>query len=99
MNLQEIAMDLIRAVDESRPDHEHDLNLQAICVGEEAGELLGAYRRWSGQARRKGTLAELEDEVADVLIVTSVFAERAGILIEDAVAAKLEKIYSRGWKE
>lgn len=98
-DLQQIARDLVSALDESRPDYEHSLNLQAICVAEEAGEVLGAYRRWSGQARRGGTKAELEDEIADLLIVTAVFAERAEIIISKAVSAKLEKIYSRGWKE
>ncbi len=75
------------------------LDVQALCVAEEAGELVGAYRRWAGKARRTGTRRELEDEVADVLIVTACFAERAGIDIDAAVAAKLAVIYSRGWRE
>jgi NTP pyrophosphatase (non-canonical NTP hydrolase) len=73
--------------------------VQALCVAEEAGELVGAYRRWAGKARRTGTRRELEDEVADVLIVTACFAERAGIDLDAAVAAKLTVIYSRGWRE
>jgi NTP pyrophosphatase (non-canonical NTP hydrolase) len=75
------------------------LDVQALCVAEEAGELVGAYRRWAGKARRTGTRRELEDEVADVLIVTAVFAERAGIDLDAAIAAKLTVIYSRGWRE
>jgi NTP pyrophosphatase (non-canonical NTP hydrolase) len=78
---------------------ENMLDVQALCVAEEAGELVGAYRRWAGKARRSGTLAELTDEVADLLIVTAVFAERAGIDLDAAVAGKLEKIYARGWRE
>jgi len=77
----------------------NQLDVQALCVAEEAGELVGAYRRWSGKARRTGTLRELEDEVADVLVVTAVFAERAGIDIDAAIARKLAVIYSRGWRE
>jgi NTP pyrophosphatase (non-canonical NTP hydrolase) len=77
----------------------NQLDLQALCVAEEAGELVGAYRRWAGQARRTGTRRQLEDEVADVLIVTAVFAERAGIDLYAAIAAKLAVIYSRGWRE
>jgi NTP pyrophosphatase (non-canonical NTP hydrolase) len=77
----------------------NQLDVQALCVAEEAGELVGAYRRWAGKARRTGTLADLEDEVADVLIVTAVFAERAGISIDAAVARKVTRIYSRGWRE
>ena len=75
------------------------LDVQALCVAEEAGELVGAYRRWAGKARRTGTRRELEDEIADVLIVTAVFAERAGIDLDAAIAAKLAVIYSRGWRE
>lgn len=75
------------------------LDLQALCVAEEAGELVGAYRRWAGKARRLGSKAALADEVADMLIVTAVFAHVAGIDIEEAVAAKAARIYSRGWRE
>jgi NTP pyrophosphatase (non-canonical NTP hydrolase) len=75
------------------------LDVQALCVAEEAGELVGAYRRWAGKARRTGTRRELEDEVADVLIVTAVFAERAGINLSQAISRKLAVIYSRGWRQ
>lgn len=75
------------------------LDVQALCVAEEAGELVGAYRRYAGKARRTGTRRELEDEIADVLIVTAVFAERAGIDINAALIAKLTVIYNRGWRQ
>ena len=75
------------------------LDVQALCVAEEAGELVGAYRRWAGKARRTGTRRELEDEIADVLITTAVFAERAGIDLNTAVARKLAVIYARGWQQ
>ena len=75
------------------------LDVQALCVAEEAGELVGAYRRWAGKARRTGTRRELEDEIADVLIVTACFAERAGIDLHAAIAAKLAVIYTRGWRQ
>ena len=52
-----------------------------------------------GKARRTGTRRDLEDEIADVLIVTACFAERAGIDLNAAIAAKLTVIYSRGWRE
>ena len=77
----------------------NQLDVQALCVAEEAGELVGAYRRWAGKARRTGTRRDLEDEIADVLIVTACFAERAGIDLNDAIARKLTVIYSRGWRE
>ena len=74
-------------------------DLQALGVAEEAGELVGAYRRWSGRARRKGSFEDMAQEVADVIIVTAIFAQRVGIDLEKAVADKLTVIYSRGWKE
>jgi len=77
----------------------NQLDVQALCVAEEAGELIGAYRRWAGKARRTGTRRELEDEIADVLIVTAVFAERAGIDLDQAIAAKLAVICTRGWRQ
>ena len=73
----------------------NQLDVQALCVAEEAGELVGAYRRYAGKARRTGTRAELEDEIADVLIVTAVFAERAGIDINDALTRKLPRTAAR----
>ena len=75
------------------------LDVQALCVAEEAGELVGAYRRYAGKARRTGTRRELEDEIADVLITTACFAERAGIDLDAAIATKLAVIYSRGWQQ
>jgi len=99
VNLQQIAQDLNRVLDEQVPEQGHGLDQKAMCIAEEAGELVGAYRRWSGQARRAGTKQELAAEVADLIICTSSFAERAGIDISEAVSAKLEKIYSRGWKQ
>jgi NTP pyrophosphatase (non-canonical NTP hydrolase) len=77
----------------------NQLDVQALCVAEEAGELVGAYRRWAGKARRTGTRRDLEDEIADVLIVTAMFAERAGIDLNAAITAKLAVIYSRGWRQ
>jgi NTP pyrophosphatase (non-canonical NTP hydrolase) len=81
-----------------RITEENQLDVQALCVAEEAGELVGAYRRWAGKARRPGTFEEMCLEVADVLIVTGVFAIRAGIDIDAALSGKLEIIYSRGWQ-
>ncbi|WP_026415621.1 MazG-like family protein [Actinomadura oligospora] len=47
---------------------------QALALAEEAGEFLAAYRRWSGRARRTGTLNDVAAELADVLITTYVTA-------------------------
>ena len=101
-DLREIGRDLrARLYANRRPaiTDANQLDVQALCVAEEAGELVGAYRRWAGKARRTGTRRDLEDEIADVLITTAVFAERAGIDINEVIARKLAVIYSRGWRE
>jgi NTP pyrophosphatase (non-canonical NTP hydrolase) len=100
--LQALAAKLQRDLAANRRDAMNDdnaLDIQALCVAEEAGEVVGAYRRYSGKARRSGTLQEVADEIADVLIVTAIFAVMLHIDINDAVQWKLRKIYSRGWME
>ena len=102
MDLRQIACHLearLRANRRPAITDANQLDVQALCVAEEAGELVGAYRRWAGKARRTGTRRDLEDEVADMLIVTACFAERAGIDLNAAITAKLTVIYSRGWRE
>lgn len=102
MDLQKIAGDLQVALAANRREAISDnnaLDVQALCFAEEAGELVGAYRRYAGKARRSGTLGEVEGELADVLITASILAVLLGIDIEGAVDNKLKVIYSRGWKQ
>jgi NTP pyrophosphatase (non-canonical NTP hydrolase) len=102
IHLDTIARELQAKLLEVRPAEITDNNAadtQALCVAEEAGELIGAYRRWTGRARRNGMLDEVRAEVADVLITTAIFAEMLGIDLEEAIQRKLGVIYSRGWKE
>jgi NTP pyrophosphatase (non-canonical NTP hydrolase) len=72
------------------------LNVQMLCLAEEAGEVIQAYRRASGQARQPGGWAEVAAELADVVIVAHVTAELAGIDLAGAVTAKLTAIAERG---
>ncbi|MFR9753868.1 hypothetical protein ACL02S_22905 [Nocardia sp. 004] len=58
---------------------------QVLALAEEVGELTGAYRRWSGQARRRGKFADVEAELADVVIVAWVTATELGIVLPDTV--------------
>lgn len=51
---------------------------QALALVEEAGELTGAYRRWTGRARRTGTAKEFHLELADVVITSYVTAAELG---------------------
>jgi NTP pyrophosphatase (non-canonical NTP hydrolase) len=72
---------------------------QTLAVAEEAGEFVGAMRRWQGMARRSGTEEEAQAELADVIISVYAMADVMGWDIEQLIAPKIEKIFSRGWKE
>jgi NTP pyrophosphatase (non-canonical NTP hydrolase) len=75
------------------------VNRQVLNLAEEVGEFVGAYRRWSGQARRTGTAGEMREELADVIITAFVTAQELGVDIQTVIAAKLDRIHSRGWRE
>ena len=72
---------------------------QMLAMGEEVGELIGAYRRWSGNARRTSDAAEVYLELADVVITAYVTAQELKINLDDWCALKLRHIYVRGWRE
>jgi NTP pyrophosphatase (non-canonical NTP hydrolase) len=72
---------------------------QALALAEETGEFVGAVRRYYGMARRGGTFAEVEAELADVAITAFVTAHVMDIDLEAAIRAKLDVIYGRGWRE
>lgn len=79
-------------------EREH-IDGQVICVGEEAGEFLGAYRRYTGRARRSGTREEMLDEMADVIVGTLHAAWLLGVNdIQEVIDHKIGKVFSRGWK-
>src|SRR5271154_297529 len=101
MDLNKIAGDLIPDMKLHIPylTDENILDIAALCIGEESGELLGAYRRYSGRARRNGSLDNVRMEMADVLINVGIMAECLGINLETVIEDKLKIVYSRGWKE
>jgi NTP pyrophosphatase (non-canonical NTP hydrolase) len=72
---------------------------QVLGLAEETGEFVGAYRRWSGQARRTGTAEQMHEELADVIITAFVTAYELGVDINAVIAAKLRIIHTRGWRE
>lgn len=80
-------------------DPEQAVNRQVLGLAEEVGEFVGAYRRWSGQARRSGTADEMHEELADVIITAFVTAHELGIDINAVIAAKLRKVHTRGWRD
>jgi NTP pyrophosphatase (non-canonical NTP hydrolase) len=72
---------------------------QVLGVAEEAGEFVGAFRRWAGLARRTGTRDDMELELADVVIFAYSAAKALDIDLADAINRKAEIIMSRGWKD
>lgn len=78
-------------------------NRQALALAEECGEFVGAYRRWSGQARRNGATAagrrEMEMELADVVITAYITAAALGFDLDARVAEKLALVRERPAKE
>jgi NTP pyrophosphatase (non-canonical NTP hydrolase) len=71
---------------------------QVYALAEEAGEFVGAIRRWRGLARRSGTELEAQNELADVIISAYGMADVMGWDVDAVISAKLEKIMTRGWK-
>ncbi len=80
-------------------DPDQAVNRQVLNLAEEVGEFVGAYRRWSGQARRAGTAEQMCEELADVIITAFVTAHELGIDINAVIAAKLHTVHTRGWRE
>lgn len=74
-------------------------NRQALALAAEAGEAVGAYMRYTGQARRNGTKEEFEDELADVIVTAFATAYVAGSDPDVFIERKLRVIFERGWKE
>jgi NTP pyrophosphatase (non-canonical NTP hydrolase) len=72
------------------------LDVQMLCLAEETGEAVQAYRRATGRARRSGDWADVAGELADVVIVARLTAELAGLDLAAAVRAKLAEIEARG---
>lgn len=102
---------LVREIDRQGADWRTWLDQQAMCTVEEAGEFIGAYRRWRGFARRAGTSEDVQAELADCIISAAVmlvlfdmetrfvpgFSGSDPEAIDRAVGEKLTKIFSRGW--
>jgi NTP pyrophosphatase (non-canonical NTP hydrolase) len=72
---------------------------QVLMLGEEVGEFTGAYRRWTGRARRSDTFQHVSEELADVIIGGYVVAEYLGIDLDGEIEKKRQVIFGRGWRE
>jgi NTP pyrophosphatase (non-canonical NTP hydrolase) len=80
-------------------DPEQAVARQVLNLAEEVGEFVGAYRRWTGQARRSGTAEDMWAELADVVITAFVTAHELEIDLHAVITAKLHTIHTRGWRE
>jgi NTP pyrophosphatase (non-canonical NTP hydrolase) len=97
-DLADFAATVIKHLREHFPA-EGEMDRQVLALAEEAGEFTGAYRRWSGQARRTGTFGDMAAELADVVITAYVTAETLGIDLDEAWRRKAQAIMTRGWRE
>lgn len=97
-DLAKLADTIVPNLRENFPDT--DLKQQQVmCLAEEAGEFVGAYRRFAGMARRSGPFDDVKAELADVAITAYVTAQVLGIDLDEAIREKAEKIMSRGWRD
>lgn len=77
--LPEIAAEIVTQLRVAGFDSEGAVDRNVLCLAEEAGEVVGAYRRYTGQARRTGTVADVAAELADVVITSYVTAHEIGM--------------------
>lgn len=68
-------------------------------VAEEAGEVVGAYNRYTGTSRRTGTKDELAKELADTVFTAYMAANVLGINLQNALDEKYAILTTRGWKQ
>lgn len=72
-HLRDLAAEITTHLREHFPDGDEQ-SRQVHALAEEAGEFVGAHRRWAGMARRQGSWADVRAELADVAITAYVTA-------------------------
>ena len=93
-----LAADISAHIDRHFPPEQAPIR-QVLALAEEAGEFVGAYRRWAGMARRTGSWTDVEAELADVVITAYLAAHVLGIDLDGACHHKAQVIATRGWKD
>jgi NTP pyrophosphatase (non-canonical NTP hydrolase) len=76
---------------------EHARNF--LKLAGEAGEAVEAFSRYAGYARRRGPLADVAAELADVVLTAYVSAASLGIDLDEACQQKAAVISGRPWRE
>lgn len=94
--MDELAAEIRKYADQGASDLEWR-DAQAMCVVEEAGEFIGAYRRWRGFARRDGDIDAVTSELADVIISSFVMFANLQTDAQRTIKQKLAKIVTRGY--
>jgi NTP pyrophosphatase (non-canonical NTP hydrolase) len=97
-DLKDLAAENTKKIRENFPDNDLAIQ-QVLCLAEEAGEFVGAYRRWAGMARRTGPWGDVKAELADVVITAYVAANVLGIDLDAAWREKAAVVMSRGWRD
>ena len=91
-----VALDRIR---ENFPPEQDERARNFLKLAGEAGEAVEAFSRHAGYARRRGPLADVAAELADVVLTAYVAARSLGIDLDAACAAKAAVILGRPWRE
>lgn len=98
-DLEKAAEEIVRELRKNGFTAEEQPHRQALALAEEVGEFVGAYRRWTGQARRTDIESHVIEELSDVVITAYVTAAEHGWDLNSAIRYKLSEIMSRGWRE
>lgn len=94
--MDDLAAEIKKYAQQGASDQEWT-DAQAMCVVEEAGEFIGAYRRWRGFARRPGELEDVTSELADVIIASFIMFANLPGEAQHSIKQKLSKVVTRGY--
>lgn len=74
-------------------------NVEVLRLGRSVGDFVGAYRRWSGMARRTGPWDSVVESLAKVTQAAYATAVSLEIDLDAAWRKKATTIMSRGWRD
>lgn len=97
-DLSDLAAQILKACEDNFPGVDQRLQ-QTLCLSEEAGEAVGAIRRYLGMARRTGSFDDVRAEVADTVITAYVVAAALEFDLDQAINDKAAIVLSRGWRQ
>lgn len=72
---------------------------QVLALVGHASRFAACYRRAAGMARRTGRWMDVETSLATVVVAVYDTARRLVVDLDAAVAAKVEVMYARGWRD